>query len=164
MLILFRRNLQDLPRPENDECASATVVTPDNTMFLDSTTGSFPDFESTTCSVSPSSRGVWYTFQADGEVNIQVTQATFNTRLVALSGEDCSLQSCIDNNDGTGNSAALTLTAVPGTVYYILVTGVSGFTNVGTFEIDFIGNFVDQEECRGGISAQVFGDPCEPSK
>lgn len=128
-----------MDRPDNDSCETATFISTSSS-FLDDTTGSFADFDSAQCSVTPDDRGIWYTFIGeDGTVDIVISAATFNGNLVAFSGE-CDLKSCIGNNNGSGFAASLSLPTVAGVKYNILVTGVNGFNDVGTYNINFSGD------------------------
>jgi len=98
--------------------------------------GSFNDFTSLTCSVAPTVRGIWYKFTptTDKILELRVTSATFNSRLVVFTGT-CAVLSCFLQNDGGGSTAFLSWQGSASTEYLVLVTGVAGFGTVGTFDL-----------------------------
>jgi len=99
--------------------------------------GAFVDFSSQTCSVNPANRGVWYKFTAPNDKILRVWipgDATFNTNLVVFTG-NCALLSCFSNSNGSGTSAFLSWAGSANTEYTLLVTGVSGFNDAGTFTL-----------------------------
>lgn len=136
--------LQDLERPGNDSCDAAFELSSIPSTIGGDSTGSFTDFDVSTCSVTPDDRGIWYKFTAkeDKILELQVTSATFNNRLVVFTGP-CSLPSCFAENDGSGFGSFLSWQGVANTEYSVLVTGVSGFNDAGTFTL--------------GVSVRVFG-------
>lgn len=65
--------------------------------------------------MNPNTRGIWYSFFGDtGTVDVVITDAPFDVKLVAFSGE-CDSQACVGNNDGEGFTASLSIPTVAGT-------------------------------------------------
>jgi hypothetical protein len=106
------------------------------------TIGSLSEAEYT-CSTSPNTRGVWYTFSPLIDIFMTVTTsaANFQHEIVLLSGESCALVTCTAIQAGTfdsvAGSASITFIAKAGTKYYILVTGYLGSSDASKYEGDF---------------------------
>jgi len=58
----YNIEIKELARPANDDCASALKLPTVPSSVGGDSSGSFSDFQATTCSVPPVSRGVWYNF------------------------------------------------------------------------------------------------------
>jgi len=127
-------------QPANDMCSAATVVSSLPYNGNGDTVDAAPDVTGTICSVAPTDKGVWYTYTppSDRILQVNVKEASFNTRLATFNGT-CAGITCLDSNDGASyydKNSALTIQAVAGTEYKLLVTGVYGTS--GSFGIDIM--------------------------
>lgn len=126
-----------MDRPQNDSCETALEIPTIPFSLLGDSSGAFTDFSTQTCSVSPANRGIWYKFTAPNDKILEVRingDATFNTKLVVFTGS-CALLSCLLNNNASGSGAFLSWAGSANTEYILLVTGVSGFNDAGTFTL-----------------------------
>ena len=111
-----------------------------NTTKNGDTSGSFVDvIVGPQCTVASTARGIWYFFVGGGgTVQATISDAVFNAKLIVFSGP-CNNVGCVTNNDGSGNTAAVTFPTVVGVTYYLLVTG-SVVSDVGTFVLKVSGD------------------------
>jgi hypothetical protein len=125
---------KDNERPSNDDCDAAKSVA-DGFNEIGGTRGATPDFATLTCEASEVVRGVWYEYEAteDKIVNVDITASTFKYRVVLFSGDSCAARACVGFDSVSGTTS--TFQSKNGTKYFILVTGASSFTDVGTFSI-----------------------------
>ncbi len=127
------------PPPANDLCANATPITCGATV-TGSTTGATGTGEPTTsCTTTPGSFGVWYSYVGTGQFVVLSTcnAANFDTKLNVYTGS-CGTFTCVTGNDNyatgcSNNSSRLGFQSILGTTYYVLVTGLS--TAVGNFSL-----------------------------
>ena len=133
----FKR--QDVARPPNDSCENAVAIISNDTPMGYNTIGAFSDFTvPLTCSVNDEVRGVWFKFTPlnDRIVTVKTSAGTFPHRIAIFTGATCGNIGCF-RNIGSGSYITLPITwdAKAGQQYYILVTGSSDFSHVGTFTI-----------------------------
>lgn len=121
-------------QPANDMCSAATVVSTLPYDKLGNTVDATPDVTAASCSVAPTDQGVWYTYTppSDKILQIQVQDATFDTRLVTFKGT-CDNLICQLTNNGSNFFSFLSFAGLSQEEYKILVTGVSGKS--GSFNI-----------------------------
>ena len=119
----------------NDLCANALNVDPLPFGSIATTTGATSDFATTTCSVASTDVGIWYEFTGgDKIVEIEATQATFNTRFSLFEGATCEEQTCKMFTDIGGFNNFMSFAASSSETYRLLVSGVSGTS--GSTNID----------------------------
>ncbi|KAL7572869.1 hypothetical protein ACA910_004524 [Epithemia clementina (nom. ined.)] len=128
----YTLQVSDFEIPVNDECSGAIAIPSSGNGGLLSyetegtTAGALSDFESTTCSLLSSSRGVWYSFVGSGRTVRLVYETEFSQELSVFSGT-CSELECQENG---GDSVEFV--AEDGVTYYVLLSG-SDFDNAGSF-------------------------------
>lgn len=124
--------------PANDECEDAESIACGDSVegtTVGASDGSGLGFCGTSLDGSP---GVWYEFDGDGSTVTASTcnRADFDTKIGVFSGS-CGDLVCEDGNDDgdgcAGFTSEITFTSVPGTTYYIFVTGFLG--DFGDFEL-----------------------------
>ena len=151
---------QDVARPPNDSCENAVAIISNDTPKGYDTIGAFPDFTAIeTCTVENDVRGVWFKFTPlnDRIVTVKTSAGTFPHRIAIFTGATCGNIGC-SRNIGSGSYITLPITwdVKAGQQYYILVTGSSDFSHVGTFTIAITVSFqfenVFDENCYRCLS------------
>lgn len=132
--------MQAYDHPLNDRCEDATPVTTFPINLSGTTTGAYPDVDSTICSVDKNAPGVWYSTVGDGEAKQFVVESTaeFKSRITLFSGR-CGQMNCISSNTDPSlrvtGSFVIFLTDI-GVTYHILVSSsTADVTNVGSFTL-----------------------------
>ncbi|OAV42590.1 hypothetical protein A3850_015195 [Lewinella sp. 4G2] len=119
----FVFTLEQNPPTTNDDCASATVITPGS--YRGSTATATPT-ENIDCDDLGEGNDHWYAFTAPDNAEYNITTnslyTTFDTQLILLSG-DCANPTCEDDNDDYGNNyySRIDFTATQGVTYYFVV-------------------------------------------
>ena len=129
------------PPPPNDLCSGALVlaegvaISGDNTSASDDALTGLPSCGSTS---SGNFKGMWYkaTPTANGSMTIASCGSSFDTYLRVYSGGSCgNFTTCeASDDDGCATQSTVTITAVAGTTYYILLGGYDN-TSAGTFTL-----------------------------
>lgn len=130
------------PAPANDLCSAATVVSCGDTILASNINATNTDQPTATCGTSPGGPGVWFKFVGNGDVVTAATCATasYDSKLNVYSGS-CGTANLVcvgGNDDGCGTRSSFTFQTLPGTDYYILVTGFGGATSAFTFTINCV--------------------------
>jgi hypothetical protein len=127
--------------PANDDCANAEPVGCGVSVIG---TNEFANADVVpACGFPVTNGGVWYTLVGDGS---QVTASTLgsalapDTRIHVFSG-DCNNLECVGSSDDFGGTlqSQITFSTVNGTVYYILVSAFSVFSEI-EFQLDITCN------------------------
>jgi hypothetical protein len=128
--------LPQLPQPVNDSCSGAITleqVTPINGNNNGATDDDLTGFPVCGIATNGKYKGLWYTVTAlsNGDLNFSTCGSYFDTYLKVFSGGTCPLPTtCVASNDNfCTTSADVTISAVAGTTYYILM----GSRNPGEF-------------------------------
>lgn len=158
------RNFIAVAPPANDECATATVLTPSGTTACNAVAGTTVGATQSTqaapsCSAAGINDDVWYSFTATGATHsVAITGATNTTAVAAYTGADCSTLTqitgaCASTSSGNIHMPLTGLTV--GTVYYLRVyTTVSTSTTTSNFNI-CITSPPANDECSGAITMPV---------
>ena len=145
--LLVSEREYDVPIPENDDCANATLVADGAhsfTNFYSTTDG--PGQAPTECSeYGPIILAdVWFAYEAScsGEVTASVCEtANFDTRL-EIWGGDCAgaMIACNDDGEGCeGYTSEVSFDATCGSTYLVRVAGYQGARGEGILSIDCAG-------------------------
>ena len=131
---LFNLSISCVTPPINDNCDGALEVNCDDLVF-GSTANASPDESLPFCGTSLNSApGVWYTFAGTGddvEFALCDLATNYDTKLAVFEGS-CDALSCIDGNDDECETqSVVSINSVPGTDYFIYVSGFG--SNIGTF-------------------------------
>ncbi|NNC95989.1 MAG: T9SS type A sorting domain-containing protein [Chitinophagales bacterium] len=122
--------------PPNDQCADAILIQCDS-FYIGSTTNSTTIDLPVTCVTSATAPGVWYRFPGiDGSVTVNTCGGitNYDTKMHVYSGSCGSLICVTGNDDNCGLKSSVTWTSVPGTDYFIRVSGYSN--NTGNFSLN----------------------------
>lgn len=149
--------------PANNDCANAIAVG-----LGSSTAGTTVDASTeniSSCGVSSTSPGVWYTWTGTGDkllASLCNANTNFDTKLSVYEG-NCNSLSCVSGNDdggaGCGLSSKVSFCSEAGTNYFILVHGFGGQS--GPFQLDFdiapVGLFPANDECVNAANIEHDG-------
>lgn len=135
----FNLNITCTAPPANDLCANATPITCGTTISGTNVGATGTGEPTTSCTTTPGSFGVWYSYVGTGEFVVLSTcnAASFDTKLNVYTGS-CGTFTCVTGNDNyaagcSNNSSRLGFQSILGTTYYILVSGLT--TATGTFDL-----------------------------
>jgi hypothetical protein len=108
----------------NGECEDAIVVTNGETVE-GSTAGASPDVAPTCGTTNGTGGGVWYSFTPDitGNATFSLCGSAFDTRIRVYTGACDALECVGGNDDACGLQSSITVDAVAGTEYLVLVHG-----------------------------------------
>jgi hypothetical protein len=138
-------NCQDAPRPPNDSCENAIAITSNAIPQGYDTIGAFSDFTAPqTCFVNNVVRGIWFKFTPSNDRIFTVTTSagTFFHRINIFTGPSCGNLGCFDAvASGSFSTLSIKWAGKAGQPYFILVTGLSSFLDVGTFTIGITVSF-----------------------
>ncbi|MCK4327363.1 MAG: type IV pilin N-terminal domain-containing protein [Candidatus Diapherotrites archaeon] len=143
--------------PENDECASKTVVTDGGHAFT--TTGATTDGTPTASCPGQVYNDVWFAYTATCTGTLTAStcnQADFDTVIVIYEGADCLLleeRACNDNEDTCGVTSIALWDVTSGVDYTIrLGSLVDGTTGTGTLSLSCASCGDYNDNCEGCIS------------
>jgi hypothetical protein len=137
---IFINIQQEVERPTNDDCVTATVINSLPYNILADTNGALPDVQNLECNVDPTFLGVWYTYtpSKDSIITLQSTGGTFHHRIVIYEGESCDVKSCplgdlvTDPYYGRLTIIPYTFLANSATSYFFLLTSLQNTDDRGT--------------------------------
>ena len=140
--------VSETSRPENDDCAKATILQVGETAS-GSTVFASEDGISSFCGDTNNltAPGVWYTTVGTGRLITASFNTTYDAQLTVYSGDECGSLVCTDGTDGDGpsyTSGSVTWESQSGEAYYLLVHGFN--RAVGDFNLSL------------GASSSVLGD------
>jgi subtilisin-like proprotein convertase family protein len=144
------------PPPANDSCVNAIALTCGTTVMGSNIGATNANQPTASCTTTPGSYGVWYTYTGTGEYVVLSTcnAANFDTKLNVYTGT-CGAANlvCVTGNDNytsacSANSSRLGFQSTLGTTYYVLVSGLSTAT----------GNFSLTTTCFGATTLAI--DSC----
>lgn len=159
--------VEEVTRPENDQCPGAISLEINGRAIEGSTSVSSSEDDLTFCGDVYDSGfgGVWYTFTGTGAlvligVNTEDTHLglPFDSQISLYSGPSCDELTCVggnDQDDGFGFSSSLPASTVEGETYYVLVSGWGD--SRGDFSIEARG--VDRpanDDCENSIVLEPF--------
>jgi hypothetical protein len=125
--------------PANSYCSGATnVLGGSETAFFieESSALAVPSFSSLSCNIEPTHRGLWYKLSPSSNsiVRVGLSGQQTRSRLSYYTGS-CGTLTCEGESGHSTASRSLIFHGIPGTDYYILVSGYA-FDYVGNFRID----------------------------
>jgi hypothetical protein len=118
--------------PANDLICNAIPITCGQTLngtTINATNAGTGEVQN--CGVNQTMPGVWYSVAGTGSSMVASLCGTaWDSKIEVFSGANCSAVTCVggNNNNGpwcTGNTASFSWNSIPGTNYYILVSGAS---------------------------------------
>lgn len=117
----------------NDLCTGAININCGQTIN-GTTVGATLDAVGTCVTALNTAPGVWYSFTGDGSnVTLSLCGSAYDTKIGVFSGTCGSLTCVAGNDDFCGLQSQVTFTSVPGTNYFVLVTGFG--TASGAFSL-----------------------------
>jgi hypothetical protein len=135
---------------QNDECATATVVT----------VGTLP-FDTTTATMSapawPCAAGggpdLWYRYAAttNNQVEVTVCGSSYDTAIEVFTGTCASLSSLVCLDDACGLQTVITFNGVAGTTYLFRIGGFGGDLGSGSMTLSLLPSFGPEDECGGAL-------------
>ena len=158
---------QESEIPQNDACENATELDLQSPSYLGNTIGALPEFEEPdVCSLNRLAGGdVWYKYTPTVNMNITVvtSAATFNHRIVVLTGESCS-PSCVDSTYNYNAGATITFPAVQSMQYFIVIAGYSILSDTGTFTLTVTSDVeVPNTSPTSNVAPQTLNPTVKPS-
>lgn len=154
--------------PANDLCANAIPLTCGSNVTGSNVAATGTGEPTTSCTTTPGSFGVWYTYTGTGDIITLTTCATptLDTKLNVYTGT-CGTFTCVIGNDDNAacvandGSSLVSFSSVLGTEYYILVTGFGTATGSFGLGVTCVTPLVN-DQCAGAIpitcaSGTVYG-------
>jgi hypothetical protein len=153
-----------VPPPPNDDCTQAQTVNPWRDVVTGDTRQAFPEGNLTACGTFIGAPGVWYTFRSNSTLLVSASTChnatNFDTKLSVFRGRDCAHLKCVGgNDDACGLSSTVSVVALPGWTYWILVHGV-GAIPTGSFTLTLTGtsSFLALVDANTSQVRQALGD------
>ena len=141
---LFRITLQKFPAPANDECSTATVLTPSPICkpIAGSSLGALESRPPITCGgrTSTAAADVWFRFVASS-ISHRVTVASrskFDPVIEVLTGSACATMAsiaCVDDSASGGDESIFLTNLNPGQTYFVRVYSYAQSSPTGDFTI-----------------------------
>ncbi|PSR12332.1 MAG: hypothetical protein DA408_16270, partial [Bacteroidetes bacterium] len=123
-----------VPAVANNDACTGAIALACGQPVTGTTVGATADAVPTCVTGLSTAPGVWYSFAGTGDlVTASLCGSAFDTKIGVFSGT-CGALTCVTGNDDfCGLQSQVTFTSVPGTTYFVLVTGFSA--NAGAFTL-----------------------------